>query len=163
MSEISDILKHKGFVLTGIALTQLSRHSHLKRKITYANTQVKGFIGSQEFLRMGKIVFTYNGAGLAISSFTTGLAVAGGVNGISDTTIARPFIQVGRVLIQDISTTEFVNSILNNTRYNEEYLRHLERKNEVHLELLRKNPAKYYENMRSIPEIDDLDSAYKKR
>ena len=120
-------------------------------------------MGKQEFFRMGKIFFTYNDAGLAFYGFATGLALATGVNGISDTVIARPFIQVGRVMVLDISGTEFINSILNNAKYNEEYNRFLEEKNEIHMKLLRKNPTKYYENFDSIPEIDELEAAYKKR
>lgn len=163
MSEFSNILRHRGFCLTGLTLTQLSRHSHLRRKISFGNSQVKGFMGKQEFFRMGKIFFTYNDAGLAFYGFATGLALATGVNGISDTRIARPFIQVGRVMVLDISGTEFINSILNNAKYNEEFNRLLEEKNEVHMKLLRENPTKYYENFDSIPEIDELEAAYKKR
>ena len=163
MSELSDVLKHRGFCLTGLTLTQLSRHLHLKRKIAFGNSQIRGFMGKQEFFRMGKIFFTYSNAGVALSGVTAGVALATSVNGISDTRLARPIIQVGRVVTLDISGTEFVNSILNNTKYTEEYNRLLERRNEIHMELLRKNPVKYYEEIDSIPEIDELNAAYKKR
>jgi hypothetical protein len=163
MSELSEILKHQGFVLTGLTLTQLSRHSHLQRKIAFGNTQIREFMGRKEFFRMGRIVFTYSNLGVAVSSFTTGLAIAGGLNGLSDTTLARPVIQLGRVIVQDISVTEFSNSIVFNSTYTEEILRHTQRKNEMHMELLRKNPVKYYGQREPHVEIIEFDAVFEKR
>ena len=163
MSDLSDLLQHRGFYLTGILLTQFARHSHLKRKMQYGQSQIREFMGRQEFFRFGKTVFTYSNAGIAFSALVTGITVGGVMNGVSDTLPARFPIQIGRALIGDISGAELANSLTHPRLYHEEYLRHVALKDELHKELIRKDAAKYYAQRETPSEIIEFDAVFEKR